>query len=122
MAGLHLVAPDFKGDEPQFTATDKEQKILWPSARGVFILSFTEDGFSICTKGRVGKWYLELSTAPGAQLPFTSLSSQAIQASYLGRDYGLKVDKGYVEDLRSQGTASVLRLVPADDELVLLIP
>ena len=121
MAGLNLVAPDFKGDDPLFSATDKEQVIRWPSAQGEFIFSFTEDGFSICTKGRVGKWYLELSTAPGAQLPFTSLSNQAIQAHYLGRDYGLKLEKGHVQDLRSEGGASVLRLLPADNQLVLKI-
>ena len=118
MAGLHLVAPDFEAGAPVFTAKNGCQVVTWPAAdgKGQFVLSFTEDGFEVASQGKVGEWCLELSVAPGANLPFTVIGPHTIQAHYQGRDYGMKLDRGSVEDLRPE---SVFRLVPDQGRLVI---
>lgn len=125
MAGLHLIAPDFQGGDPAFTSANDQkcQKVTWPSAEGSgrFELSFTEEGFEISAVGPVGDWCLELSTAPGAKLPFTDMDTRAIRARYLGKDYGIKLTKGTVEDLRTEGSASVFRLRPQNERVAVTI-
>lgn len=125
MAGLHLIAPDFQGGDPAFTSAcdQKCQKVTWPSAEGSgrFELSFTEEGFEIRAVGQVGDWCLELSTAPGVKLPFTDMDTRAIRARYLGKDYGIKLTKGTVEDLRTEGSASVFRLRPQNERVAVTI-
>jgi len=114
MAGLHLLAPDFEAGEPVFSAKEGCQMVTWPSAdgKGRFVLSFTEDGFEVTSKGNVEKWCMELSVAPGAKLPFTAITGDTLRARYQERDYGVKLNKGSVEDLRSEGGETVFRLVP----------
>ena len=116
MAGLHFIAPDFEGGEPAFAAKDdgRCQTVTWPSARdqGRFLLSFTEDGFEISAKGKVGNWYLELRIAPEAELPFTAITENVIHARYQGMDYEMKLETGSVEDLRKEGSDAIFRLIP----------
>lgn len=124
MAGLYLHAPEFEGGEPAFVSKDgnRRQLVSWPAAdgKGRFVLSFTEDRLEIASKGPVGKWFLELSVTPGAKLPFTEITEDHILASYLGRDYGMKLEKGSVEDLRETSPGSVFRLLPQGGRLVLV--
>ena len=121
MAGLHLVAADFKGGSPVFSSGADKQLVTWPSAdgKGRFVLSFTEDGFEIAAKGDVGSWYLELSVAPEAKLPFTQLDANSIRAHCQGMDYGLTLAKGSVEDLRPSSSDTVFRLVPQNNRISL---
>ena len=114
MAGLHFVAPAFSGGNPEFVSKDGIQTVTWPSADGKsrFDLSFTEDAIEIESKGKVGEWYLELTVAPDAVLPFTEIGQQSVQAHSQGMDYGMTLSPGLAEDLRSQGDGTVLRLRP----------
>lgn len=121
MAGLYLVAPDFKGGSPVFSSGADKQLITWPSAdgKGRFVLSFTEDCVEVAAKGDVGSWYLELSVAPGAKLPFTQISGNSIRAHCQGMDYGLTLAKGSVEDLRPSSSDTVFRLLPQNNRICL---
>lgn len=121
MAGLHLAAPDFKGGPPVFSSGADKQLVTWPSAegKGRFILCFTEDCFEIAAKSDVGNWYLELSVAPGAELPFTQMDDNSIRAHCQGMDYGLTLAKGSVEDLRPSSSDTVFRLLPQNNRICL---
>ena len=121
MAGLYLIAPDFEGGEPVFAskADESGQEITWPSAvgKGRFTLSFTEEGFEMAADAEAGSWYLELSASPGAALPFTTLTEKAVRARHQGMEYGMELEKGYVEDLRIQGSQTLFRLVPEEGRI-----
>ena len=121
MAGLYLIAPDFEGGEPVFAskADESGQEITWPSAvgKGRFTLSFTEEGFEMAADAEAGSWCLELSASPGAALPFTTLTEKAVLARHQGMEYGMELEKGYVEDLRIQGAQTLFRLVPEEGRI-----
>lgn len=116
MAGLYLVAPDFMGGTPLFVSDEAQQcqQVIWPSedGDGRFVLSFTEEAVSIASQGDVGDWYLELSSAPGAALPFTTLSDEAVCARHQGVDYGMILESCTVQDLRTGGSGAIFRLLP----------
>ena len=121
MAGLYFKAPGFEGGDPIFFAKDggERQQVIWPSrdGKGRFILDFTEDGIEITAKGKTGDWCLELTTDPGAKLPFTDISEKSIQAHYQGIDYGMTLSRGVMEDLRPAGGGSVLRINPTGKKI-----
>ena len=123
MAGLHLEAPAFKGGDLQFVPMDDEkgQDVIWLSenGKGRFVFSFTEDGLSVISKGKVGDWNLVLSTAPDAPLPFTQITPDTVLARHQGMDYGMKIVRGRADDLRGQNDGTVLRLLPDRGRLVL---
>ena len=122
MAGLFFAAPGFQGGDPEFLTKDGGscQQVIWPSddGKGRFILDLTEDGIEIAAKGKTGDWCLELTTDPGAKLPFTDISEKSIQAHYQGIDYGIALSRGTIEDLRPQGNGSVLRITPTGNKIV----
>ena len=120
MAGLRFIAPGFEGGDPVFTS-DKDQScqtIIWPSAngKGKFVISMTEDGLKISSKG-IGDWCLEMSAAPGLNLPFVAITSSEVIASAQDREYLMSIGKGSAEDLRKENPGKVLRLVPSHDQL-----
>ena len=123
MAGLRLMAPGFSGGEPRFrTAGDGQcQEVVWPSAdsKGRFVLSFTEDGISIKADAIGEGWFLELTTAPEAVLPFKEISGSSVHASFQGMDYGMRMEKGSVEDRRADGPGSVFRILPEEDSIII---
>ena len=104
-----------------FSSGADKQLVTWPSAegKGHFILCFTEDCFEIAAKSDVGNWYLELSVAPGAELPFTQMDDNSIRAHRQGMDYGLTLAKGSVEDLRPSSSDTVFRLLPQNNRICL---
>ena len=124
MAGLYFVAPSFKGGDPEFqTKGGSCQQVIWPSTdgKGRFILNLTEDGIEISAKGKTGDWCLELTTDPGATLPFTEITDKSVKAHYQGLDYGMTLTKGTIEDLRPLKDGKVLRVNPSSDKIVISI-
>ena len=116
VAGLRFVVPGFESGEPSFSADPASscQMIEWPDkgGKGRFVIRLTEESIRIDSKGKVEPWCLELSSAPGVELPFTSIGGSEIKASSLGRDYGIRISKGSAEDLRGEGQEKVFRIVP----------
>ena len=118
MAGLRFVTPSFDGGDPIFLSIEdgRCQQIVWPadSGKGRFIIRLTEDKITIKSKGRTGPWHLELTTAPGKNLPFVNIGPSEIQASLFGVDYGVTLAKGEAVDIESDGPGKVLKLVPEE--------
>ena len=125
LAGLRFITPGFDGGDPEFITSDdeKSQQVIWPSTDGKskFILTFTENGIEISTKGKVGEWCLELSADPGKELPFTGINPQSVSAHYQGVDYGITLTKGSFADLRAKGDGSVLSVNPSGGEIVIRV-
>lgn len=125
MAGLHFVTPSFVGGEPRFSSDKdgKNQHIIWPSdtGKGRFLISFSENGIVVKSKGNTGPWYLELDTASGASLPFVTIEPSGIKASLFGMDYGIGISKGSVVDIRGEGDGTVFRLEPKNGMLEIAI-
>ncbi len=119
MAGLRLVAPGFVGGDPVFSSDDVCQTIFWPSAegKGKFIIKLTENEARIESKG-AGDWCFELTTVPGISLPFVEITPSSITASAQGREYGIALSDGSVEDLRKEDPGKVFRLVPSQKGVI----
>ena len=119
MAGLRLEAPAFTGGAPAFVSKDGTQTVSWPSAdgKGRFELTFTESAIEVASRGKTGDWYLELTVAPGAALPFTEIGRNTVRARYQEMDYGFTLQRGRAEDLRSANGEAVLRLLPEGGKL-----
>ncbi|MBQ6254730.1 MAG: hypothetical protein IJK05_08815 [Bacteroidales bacterium] len=124
MAGLRFVAPSFSGGDPVFTSRDggRSQEVVWPAAsgKGGFTILMTEDRIIVKSKG-TGPWHLELTTDPGATLPFTKITSEEILASMSGKDYGVYVSKGEAVDISGEGAGKVLKLLPHRGSLELIL-
>ena len=80
----------------------------------------TEDRIIVKSKG-TGPWHLELTTDPGATLPFTKITSEEILASMSGKDYGVYVSKGEAVDISGEGAGKVLKLLPHRGSLELIL-
>ena len=119
MAGLRLVAPGFVGGDPVFSSDEVCQTIVWPSAegKGKFIIKLTENDARIESKG-AGDWCFELTTVPGISLPFVEITPSSITASAQGREYGIVMSDGSVEDLRKEDPGKVFRLVPSQKGVI----
>ena len=125
MAGLHFVASSFVGGDPIFSA-DKDgkcQQVVWPSVtgKGRFLISFSESGIVVKSKGKTGPWHLELDTASGASLPFVTIAPSEIKATSFNMDYGISIRKGSVTDIRNDAPGRVFRLVPEKGKLEIAI-
>ena len=119
MAGLRFIAPGFTGGDPAFVSKEGKQLVTWPSAdgKGRFELLFTEDAIEVTSHGKAGDWYLELTVAPDARLPFTEIGQDAVRARQQGMDYGMTLTRWQAQDLRGQGDGTVLRLLPEKGRL-----
>ena len=81
----------------------------------------SEDRIEIESKGKVGDWSLGMSVSPGAGLPFTAITEDAVAASFQGMDYRISVPCGHVEDLRSaESPGAVFRISPENGKIVML--
>ncbi|MDR0757642.1 MAG: hypothetical protein LBF85_07345, partial [Tannerella sp.] len=84
------------------------------ASKQTFRIVFYEDRFEMaCTKGNAD-WSLELETAPDAELPFRSVESNQIKASWNGFDYSIIFEKGIVE----KTDRSVFRIKPNKGKIV----
>lgn len=125
MAGLHFDATGFNGGAPEFSWGEggRRQDITWPSVDGAsrFLIRLSEDRIEIESKGKVGDWSLGMSVSPGAGLPFTAITEDAVAASFQGMDYRISVPCGHVEDLRSaESPGAVFRIIPEKGKIVIL--
>jgi hypothetical protein len=118
-AGLRLTDKD--GNHPTVNAPvvselpDNVLQVEFSTAsKQIFRIVFYEDCFEIvCTKG-AADWFLELETIPNAELPFRSVESNQIKASWNGFDYSIIFEKGVVEKTDN----SVFRIKPSKNKIV----
>ncbi|SDH35611.1 hypothetical protein [Chitinophaga filiformis] len=106
-----------KGGDPVFRNLDKETVLVsWPlSQGGALQLTFKEKTVSIKLTGNQSiNWYLDLETAPGASLPFTSISARQIDGSFEKFNYHVSAGKG---SFSRPTNGAVFRLQPEKNEI-----
>jgi len=100
--------------------TDKDKNVLQVDFTGdsgeKFRILFYEDRFEVACLGadKNYKWALELKTAPGIDLPFTSVGKQQIKATLNGFAYGISSKVGSFE----KGVGNVFSITPSGNKLV----
>jgi hypothetical protein len=127
-AGLRINSIDSEGVVKEVALGDPT---ITESAEGVlrvessddngntFSITFREDRFEVSCRPakRRLEWLLELTTAPGVELPFRSVDGNTIEAEFSGYRYNLTCIKGTVENADASGNHA-FRLLPAGNKLV----
>lgn len=126
IAGLRLMAVvdgkevQLKGGDPVFTNTGKSSMhIFWPltTIDGSLEIDLTEKQLKIKLKGKTTpNWFLDLNTAPGAELPFKTIATNQLNCRFEKADYAIKPIKGTFSKPKN---GSVWRLNPQLNEVVL---
>lgn len=124
-AGLRLkvvsngVESDMRGGQPIVSdSVPGHLLISWPleGYAAVFHMDITEKEVRMHMSGETPtSWYLALSTASGASLPFLSVKPHEVSCRFKGVDYSVLATKGQFEE----GAGVVFRVKPAGDNLVL---
>lgn len=109
-------------NDPIVTELSKDvlQVICSDEKGNEFTLVFNEGQFEVsCQTSDSGfDWVLELTTAPGAELPFRSVQGNKAEAEFNNFNYSIRCKEGeFAETDPSSG--SVFRLVPANNTLVI---
>ena len=125
VAGLRL--RDRSGNELQGgTSTVDDSKpgtliVRWPiksdeKSEGELVITFTESKLTIATSADVhAGWYLELSHAAKAQLPFREVSDSKLSCTHRGTTYSVTASQGKFTSHNGRGW----RLTPRDQRIVL---
>lgn len=91
--------------------------ISWPLEAGDGTLQLDVDERSVTIRRRGGlplPWFLDMTTAPGAALPFTAISPRRIDSRFMGRDYEVVAEEGLFSE---PGSGIVFRLRPENDRI-----
>ncbi|MBC6110334.1 hypothetical protein ACFOG5_05855 [Pedobacter fastidiosus] len=87
-----------KGNDPIFTDNGLNSvHVSWPltSIKGSLELDLSEKQMNIKLVSKTAlNWYLDLTTADFAQLPFNKISSAQVDCNFEGASYSLKANKG----------------------------
>ena len=118
LAGLRLKAMVggrevmMAGGEPKVTNVGTtEVRIRWPltTIKGVLYIRLREDRMEIRLESRTPvDWYLELNTAEGVSLPYTSIDSLGVNGRFEGLVYRVGMDKGRCQKT-DKGAALIIR-------------
>ena len=93
--------------------------ISWPlkTVDGTLLIDMNEGEIEIKIKSkRAIAWYLDMSAADKAKLPFTKIDHHQLSCNFQGMDYFLKALKG---SFTKQDSGSVFRINPASNTLIL---
>ncbi|MBO7524187.1 MAG: hypothetical protein J6T79_01635, partial [Verrucomicrobia bacterium] len=129
-AGLRLYSMDsygkhtlLQGKTPVITSGNKTLQVEWQTLdeQATFVFTFTEGEMIVVCKAKDPsfQWNMELTTAPGAPLPFLHIDSQTIQALYKDFPYQITCKQGNCIDTRKPGLDTALRLEPKDQTITL---
>jgi hypothetical protein len=126
LAGLRLKYKDAsgkmveaKGGTPTVIEQGKNLLVRWPlTNKAKLSITFMEDRMLVACPG-AANWQLELTTLPEAKLPFTSITAQKAEAMQKSFSYQIVCTRGRFVDTRSQGQGNVLRIEPANGQVVL---
>ncbi|WP_295937105.1 hypothetical protein [uncultured Alistipes sp.] len=127
MAGLRLMQRSAGGEWTEATggAPTVDEKdggrlwVEWPlTGSGTFGIRFAEDEVEFAGPG-AGEWKLELTVAPGGQLPFTAIEQKRVTASLNGYAYSFECTKGNISAGDGGLAESVFVLYPAEGKIAL---
>lgn len=92
--------------------------VNWPleNSKGNLHIEFTAQRIEMNLTASLNiKWYLDLQTATGADLPFQTINYKSVSSKFEGMPYRLTIIQGHT----AKSTGSVFRLVPDDNKLYL---
>jgi hypothetical protein len=111
-----------EGGEPAFSdALRGKLKITWPvpARRGAFVFDIDEDRIEIRWTGEPSPdWFLDLTAAENAELPFEETSARRVRCRFKGLTYGIALGPG---SFSRPGRGIVFRMAPEKDVLILHI-
>ncbi len=93
--------------------------ITWPltTTRGTLVIDMDERTLKIRINGDIpGSWYLDLTTADGIKLPFTSVNNNSINSKFEGMNYVVKAVRGR---FTKPADGAVFRISPSGNSIVL---
>ncbi len=122
IAGLRVMTNDdveVKGGTPTIDdSTDGELMVRWPTAspKGELVLKFNEGSVNISVTGELkDKWFLELSSAAKAKLPFNKIEVKKLSCAYKDFPYSISATSGGFTSFGDSG----LRIIPEKNSIAL---
>ena len=111
---------DIKGEDPKISSKRVgELHISWPltSREGTLVIDMDERQMQISMEGNPSiEWFLDLSTAPTANLPFKKIEKSKISCQFEGMSYAINAKTGSV----SQPADSIaFRITPTNNQIIL---
>ncbi|MEO8853805.1 MAG: hypothetical protein ABI359_08500 [Ginsengibacter sp.] len=109
-----------KGGDPVISDAEQGKLIIvWPltSFKGSLKIVLTENQMEISIAGNDSvKWFLDLDTANGVKLPFTSVNSNKVNAVFEGLNYYVTAKQG---SFSKPANGVVFRISPKGNNLIL---
>lgn len=125
IAGLRFMAVindrevSIKGGDPEITKTGKgELHIVWPltSFDGSLVMDINERQIKINMVGDdSARWFLDLTTAPSADLPFQKIGEKKVICRFDGMNYSVTTTTG---TFSQPADSAVLRVSPVNNTIV----
>ncbi len=126
MAGLRFKAiingkvTDISGGQPHISDSAAGKLVIsWPlqGVPGNLKIQFTENEIHISLSGNNSlQWYLYFTTANHKELPFTSITSQSLNAVFEGMKYKVIASTGNFKNGTTPGT---FMITPSKQEILL---
>lgn len=92
--------------------------VSWPltTVNGTLEIDMNEEQVKMYIPGAVNiNWFLDLTTAPGAKLPFNKIESSTINCSFQNLDYAVQTTGIFSKP----NDSTVFRITPAKNEIIL---
>ena len=106
-----------KGEKPKISGAGNQLHISWPitSFDGMIIMDLDEENIKIQFTGKESiNWFLELTTASGAVLPFKKISPHQIDAEFEGMKYSINAKSG---SFANASAKAVLTIQPENNQI-----
>jgi hypothetical protein len=108
-----------EGLDPEITESGSGKlHISWPlKSSGTLVMDIDEQRVVISVEGNNAvKWFLDLTTAENAELPFVDISVNKISCAFMNREYSVSASKGVFS---KPGNGVIYRMTPVRNSLVL---
>jgi hypothetical protein len=126
MAGLRFKAivdgktTELQGGDPVVSRSNTGKlHITWPlkTFKGTLVMDIDERRIGISIAGAAaGSWFLDLSAAGNAPLPFKKISAGAVQCQFEHWNYSVTTAKGRFS---KPNDSTVLRIIPETNAVIL---
>lgn len=108
-----------KGGKPEITGSGNQLHISWPltSFDGAIVMDIDEQNIKIKFTGTASiDWFLELTTAANAVLPFKKISSHQVDCEFQGMNYSIVAEEG---SFLKPGSNAALVIKPVKNNLII---
>ena len=129
MAGLRLKTvvngreTDVSGGVPKIgRSATGALHIEWPltNVKGTLVMDLDEKSIRMKVVGPSPAWFMDLTAAAGADLPFQRMAARMVQCHFGDMNYSITTAKGVFSKPDDAGDEQIVwRLTPERDELIL---